>query len=88
MKRTLPILLTLIASVAFLAGCGATPAPVTPAPPPQTALPTQKPPAATAAPTLKPTTAPPTVAATNVPGGYNLTILHTNDVKGYVEPCG
>jgi 2',3'-cyclic-nucleotide 2'-phosphodiesterase (5'-nucleotidase family) len=44
------------------------------------------------APTLTPTDAPPT-ATQGAPEGdsgetYTLTILHTNDVSGWTEPCG
>ena len=35
-----------------------------------------------------PTNAPPSPTAKPPPQAFELTILHTNDVKGYLEPCG
>ena len=41
---------------------------------------------------LQPTLPQPTVAQALVPpvmaADYQLTILHTNDVQGYLDPCG
>lgn len=35
-----------------------------------------------------PTNAPPPPTVKPPPQAFELTILHTNDVKGYLEPCG
>ncbi|NLG28287.1 MAG: hypothetical protein GX557_10275 [Chloroflexi bacterium] len=101
--RSLGLLCTAIVLAAFaVAGCQPQANPTLPAatmvygpvPPPATAVQ----PAAPAdtptpvAPTLTPTDAPPTPtqgAPEGDPGDtYTLTILHTNDVSGWTEPCG
>ena len=64
----------------LLAGCAPTP---TPEPPP-TLKPTITPePTATTVPT-----ATPMPTATPTPQPIVLTVLHTNDTEGYIEPCG
>ena len=85
MKRYLNAAAVLAASALLLVGCGTTPS-ASPTAPVSWATPATKPP--TAPPVAKTAAAPPTATlmASNQP--FDLTILHTNDVKGYLEPCG
>jgi 2',3'-cyclic-nucleotide 2'-phosphodiesterase (5'-nucleotidase family) len=61
------------------------PTPAGPARPP-TASPTLPPPTPTASPVPRPPT--PTPAAVPSAPPFTLVIMHTNDVRGYTEPCG
>ena len=94
MKRCLNFAAILVASALLFVACGATPAmsstaavsSATPAAKPVTAAPAAKPtPTQLAA---KTAAALPTATRPASTGPYDLTILHTNDVKGYLEPCG
>ncbi|MBC7222794.1 MAG: hypothetical protein H5T59_00705 [Anaerolineae bacterium] len=53
---------------------------------PVTARPT--PPGPARPPTAHPTTPPPTATPTASAEPFVLVIMHTNDVRGYTEPCG
>ncbi len=78
MKSTL-IALALAGLLALAAGCAPRPTASTPAP----AAPSEEKAAPQAA--LSPLTAASPMAA---PGELKLTLLHTNDTWGYLEPCG
>ena len=96
--RGLVILVLLLLLSGLAVGC----APATPAKPSATISQAQQQPGRTPSPTRYYDVAPPpataTAAALQSPtppvasgssaGGVKLTILHTNDSRGYVDPCG